>query len=103
MCAGADSRAICGVVVSRSVRWARRRKNSCRGCRRLGCAACDVEDRVPVTPYSRVWAPADPLSDLAVKVRPLPLVHRDVAGERVEESDVLLGGVLLPPNVTSDL
>ena len=48
-----------------------------------------------MTPYSRVWAPADPLSDLAVKVRPLRLVHRAV--ESVEltpgsELSVRVGG-----------
>src|SRR5882672_8770616 len=44
-------------------------------------------------PEPAVGTPGQPAPDLAVETVPLPPGHVDVAGERVEQADVLLGGV----------
>jgi len=62
-----------------------------------------MENGAPVPPHPGIGAAADAPSDLLVEVLSLCLVHRDVAGEGVEERDVLLGRVVLLPDVASNL
>jgi hypothetical protein len=51
----------------------------------------DVEDRGPVSPHPSIGTLIDPPADLPVQIFALPSVHCDVARERVQERDVLLG------------
>lgn len=56
-------------------------------------AACDVQIRPPVTPDGAIGASAQVEKDLPVEALPFPVLHGDVAGERVEQLDVALGVV----------
>jgi hypothetical protein len=56
-----------------------------------------------VAPHPGIGTTGYPLSDLSVEVLSLHGFHRDVAGEGVQERDVLLGRVVLVPDVAPDL
>ena len=62
-----------------------------------------MKDRTPVTPHSSAGPLVDPPSDLPVEVLALRFVHRNVARERVQKRDVLLGAVRGLPDVAPDL
>src|SRR6266508_1868178 len=74
-----------------------------KGGRCLRWAARHVEDGAPVAPHAGVSAAANVPPDLSIEVVPLRRLHRDVAGEGVQERDVLLGCVVLLPDVASNL
>ena len=61
-----------------------------------------MQDRTPASPEAAVGPVGQPAPDLTVKTVALPLVHGDVAGEGVEQADVLLGGVVNFPAEAPD-
>src|SRR5439155_14412925 len=67
--------------------------------RRRSSPPRDVEDREPVATHPGIAAPGDSRADLAVEARALRSVHGDMAREGVEQSDVLVSGVELLPDV----
>jgi hypothetical protein len=61
-----------------------------------------VEDGEPVAADDAGGAGADAGADGVIQVRPLGRVHGDVAGEGVEQRQVLRSGVRLLPHVAAD-
>jgi len=62
-----------------------------------------VQDGSPATAQAAVGSLGEASADLRVEAVPLPGVHGDVAGEGVEEAEVLVRGVaVLPVEVASD-
>ena len=49
-----------------------------------------MEDGAPVSADTAVGSEGEPPPDLSVQPVPLPVLHRDVSGERVEEVDVAI-------------
>ncbi len=62
----------------------------------------DVEDRTPMTAHQVVGSLREAAPDLAVEAVPLPGLHGGVPGERVEQTDVLLGAVADLPVEVAD-
>jgi hypothetical protein len=61
-----------------------------------------VQDRAPASAEAAAGPLAQPAPDFAVEPVALPLGHGDVAGEGVEQADVLVGGVLNFPAEAAD-
>jgi hypothetical protein len=53
----------------------------------------NVQDRFPVPSHAAVTPLSQPTADLAIQPIAFPGVHGDVARERVQQADVVLGGV----------
>src|SRR5262245_19327360 len=62
-----------------------------------------MQDCPPASPQAAAGPLGQPAPDLAVEAVALPLGHGDVAGEGVEQADVLLGRVLDFPAEAPDL
>jgi RNA 2',3'-cyclic 3'-phosphodiesterase len=67
-----------------------------RHAARVSCTR-DVQHRSPVTPDGRARTAGQAAADLAVEPVPLPLLHGDVAGERLQQLDVAFGVADLLP------
>src|SRR6266536_171378 len=67
-----------------------------------GSAARHVKDGAPVPAHEPAGAPGDPRLDLPVEALPLRRLHREVAGEGVQERNVLACRVRRLPDVAPD-